>query len=66
MRKPDVINIQHAHCGLEGPGSGATSSSERPLPAKDIPMCQAQGCIQASLTASAWRRRRAAPAYVQM
>jgi len=34
MCKHDVINIQHAHCGLVG--LTARSSSKRPLPATGI------------------------------
>jgi len=58
MCKDDVINIQHAHCGLVA--LTARSSPERPLPAMGIPTRQAQGCVRVSLAVSAWRRRRAA------
>ena len=51
----DVVNIQQAHFGQVGP--------EGPLPATGIPTRQAQGFVHVSLTASAWRRRRAASAY---
>ena len=57
MCKHDIINIQHSHCSLVGPT--AESSPERPLPETGIFTRQSQGCVSASLAASAWRRHRA-------
>jgi len=57
MCKHDIINIQHSHCSPVGPT--AESSPERPLPETGIFTRQSQGCVSASLAASAWRRHRA-------
>jgi len=56
------MNIQQARCGLVAAmTAGSSPDPERPLPATGIPTRQAQGCVvRVSLTASAWRRRRAA------
>jgi len=58
-KHPSTLAALVAHCDLRR-HPAARSSPERPLPATGIPTHHAQGWVRVSLTASAWRRRRAA------